>query len=126
MKSQAALVVGIGIGMLAVWAPTPVRPAHLIATAGGQHEQHQGSPPSTETAASKPGNMMMGNMMASDAKLEELVKKMNDATGQAKTEAIAEVVTALVQQHRAMHGMMAGMTPGKMGGMHGTPAQPGK
>jgi endonuclease V-like protein UPF0215 family len=122
MKSPLALVVGIGIGMLTAWAPTPMRPAHLIATAGGQHEQHQGSPLSTETTASKPGNMMMGNMMASDAKLEELVKKMNDARGEAKTDAIAEVVTALVQQHRTMHGMMAG----RMGGMNGAPAQPGK
>jgi len=26
MKSQVALVVGIGIGMLTAWAPTPVRP----------------------------------------------------------------------------------------------------
>jgi len=64
--------------------------------------------------------------MASDAKLEELVKKMNDATGQAKTDAIAEVVTALVQQHRAMHGMMAGMMSGKTGGTNATPAQAGK
>ena len=126
MKVQVALVVGIGIGMLTAWAPTPVRPVHLIATAGGQHEQHQGSPPSTDTTASKPGNMMMGNMMASDAKLEELVRKMNDAKGEAKTDAIAEVVTALVQQHRAMHGMMAGQMTGKTGGMNGAPAQPKK
>jgi len=126
MKSQIALVAGIGIGMLTAWAPTPVRPAHLIAKAGGQHEQHQGSPASTETTASKPGNVMMGNMMASDAKLEELVKKMNDARGEAKIDAIAEVVTALVQQHQAMHGMMAGKMAGKTGGMNATPAQPGK
>ena len=126
MKSPLALVVGIGIGMLTAWAPTPMRPAHLIATAGGQHEQHQGSPLSTETTASKPGNMMMGNMMASDAKLEELVRKMNDAKGEAKTDAMAEIVTALVQQQRAMHGMMAGQMAGKTGGMNGTPAQPGK
>jgi hypothetical protein len=126
MKSQVALVVGIGIGMLTAWAPTPVRPAHLVAMSGGQHEQHQSSPPSTETTAPKPGNMMMGNMMASDAKLEELVRKMNDAKGEAKTDAMAEIVTALVQQHRAMHGMMAGQMAGKKGGMNGTPAQPGK
>jgi len=39
---------------------------------------------------------------------------------------MAEIVTALVQQHRAMHGMMAGQMAGKTGRMNGTPAEPGK
>ena len=126
MKSHVALITGIGLGMVVAWTPLPGRVVSLAA-APAQHEQHQGTATAPETTAQGPqsgmrGNMMMGNMMASDAKLEELVKKMNDATGQAKTDAIAEVVTALVQQHRAMRGMMAG----RMGGMNSAPAQPGK
>jgi len=49
---------------------------------------------------------MMAAMMASDAKIDELVKKMNAAKGAAKTDAIAELLTALVQEHRMMRGSM--------------------
>ena len=128
MKSHVALITGIGLGMVVAWTPFPARVVSLAAAPAAQHEQHQqGTGAAPDTAAQGPqsgmrGNMMMGNMMASDAKLDELLKKMNDAKGEAKTDAIAEVVTALVQQHRAMRGMMAG----RMGGMNGTPAQPGK
>ena len=48
---------------------------------------------------------------APDAKLDELVAKMNAAKGEAKVDAIAELLTALVQQHHSMHGNMAQMTP---------------
>lgn len=51
----------------------------------------------------------MADMMAADARLQELVNKMNDLPGTAKTDAISEVVTALVQQYRAMHAMMMNM-----------------
>jgi hypothetical protein len=112
MKSSVALVGGIAVGMLMAWTPLPARVVELAAAQDGQAAQGTG----------RGGNMMMGNMMASDAKLDELVAKMNDANGPAKTDAIAEVVNALVQQHRAMRGMMAG----RMGGMNSTPAQPGK
>lgn len=132
MKSHVALIAGIGLGMVVAWTPLPARVVSLAAAQDARHEQHQhGTATAPDTAAQGPqsgmrGNMMMGNMMAADAKLEEFVTKMNGATGQAKIDAIAEVVTALVQQHRAMHGMMAGHMAGKMGGMNATPAQPGK
>ena len=121
MKSHVALVVGIGIGILTALGPTPVRPVHLIATAAGQHEQHQGSAPSTETAAAKPGNMMMANMMAADAKLDALVKTMNEARGTARVDAVAAVVNALVEQHRTMRGMMGGHMSMMGGGMMNKP-----
>src|SRR5437899_2349840 len=59
-------------------------------------------------------NMMktMSEMKAADAKLETLVQAMNTAKGAEKTDVIAAVVTALVEQHRAMHvsmGMMMNM-----------------
>jgi hypothetical protein len=128
MKSYVALAAGIGLGMLIASTPSTARLVQPLAAQGAQHEQHHpgaAAAPDTIATAQKDGmrgNMMMGNMMASDAKLDELVKKMNEAKGSAKTDAIAEVVNALVEQHRAMHGMMAG----KMGEMKAAPAQPGK
>jgi len=122
MRSHAALIAGLGLGMVVAWTPLPARVVSLAAAQDAQHEQHQQGAGGTTPG----GKMMMGNMMASDAKLDELVRKMNDATGQAKTDAIAEVVAALVQQHRSMHGMMAGMMSGKTDGTNTTPAQPGK
>lgn len=43
----------------------------------------------------------------STAKLDELTKKMNLAEGAAKTEAMAELLTALAQDRRACESMMA-------------------
>ena len=46
-------------------------------------------------------------MMAdADAKLDALVAKMNAATGAPKVDAIAELLTALVQQHKSMRERM--------------------
>jgi hypothetical protein len=86
--------------------------------------------PNADTGQPTQGKMTM-SMMASDAKLDELVKKMNAAEGAAKTEAMAELLTALVQNHRTMCGpMMANMMSmmGKMGKMGSatTPADPQK
>lgn len=48
----------------------------------------------------------IGEMMAEEAvaaaKLDALVSKMNASTGESKVEAIAELLTALVQQHKSM------------------------
>ena len=49
------------------------------------------------------------DMKASDAKLDELVAKMNAAQGQAKVDAMAELLTTLVKQHQSMHGNMGEM-----------------
>jgi hypothetical protein len=61
---------------------------------------------------------MMARMKARDTELEALVKKMNAAEGSAKTDAIAELLTALVNDRRmSCHGMMATMmSMGTMGG----------
>jgi hypothetical protein len=52
---------------------------------------------------------MMGEMKAADAKLDALVQAMNAAKGVEKTDAIAAVVTALVEERRSMHSSMASM-----------------
>jgi hypothetical protein len=64
-------------------------------------EQHQGVNHSTMK--------MMGDMAAADAKLDALVQTMNAAKGDEKTNAIAAVVTALVEERRSLHKSMATM-----------------
>jgi hypothetical protein len=133
MTPRVAIVIGIGIGMLTAWGPAPVRLGDLAAAQANQHEEHHPGTAATPDAskAGPPANMMMGHMMAADVRLDELVKQMNDAKGQAKTDAIAAVVTALVEQHRAMRGMMADGMPMMKGnpnmmGRGAAPAQPEK
>lgn len=67
---------------------------HTAGTAAAVEQQHAGM-----TAP-------MMDMTAADQKIDALVKKMNAAKGSAKTDAIAELVTALVESQRAMHAMM--------------------
>ena len=74
------------------------------------HEPGVAAPPSTTTPDSRKHMMqMMSEMKAGDAKLDEVVQAMNAATGPAKVDAIAAVVTALVKEHAAMHSSMAKM-----------------
>ena len=61
---------------------------------------------------------MMGDMKARDAKIEALVQKMNTAKGAEKTEAMADLLTALVEDRKAMHSSMMGMM-NMMGPMRG-------
>ena len=68
---------------------------------------------------------MMARMKASGARLEALVKKMNAAKGEAKTDAIAELLTALVEDRRHHESMMANMS-GMMSKMHGGAAEHGQ
>jgi hypothetical protein len=62
------------------------------------------------------GNMMgmdMGNMMSKwkdqEAELDKLVADMNSAPSDKKVDAIAAVLTKLVEQHKAMHERMQNM-----------------
>ena len=62
---------------------------------------------------------MMAEMKAADARLDVLVKTMNAAAGDAKTNAIAAVVNELVAQHKQMHAHMSEMHQQMMGGGRG-------
>lgn len=64
--------------------------------AGAPHEQHGQAAPSGMHDMSA----MMSRMHANDARLDQLVKKMQTANGAAKTEAIAELLTALVEDRK--------------------------
>ena len=62
---------------------------------------------------------MMARMHANDARLDQLVKKMQTTTGAAKTEAVAELLTALVEERKnSCEPMMAQMM--SMMNMHGS------
>jgi hypothetical protein len=54
---------------------------------------------------------MHSRMEEMDSQLADLVARMNAASGEEKTDAIAAVVTELVTQRQAMHAMMAEMQP---------------
>lgn len=60
---------------------------------------------------------MMATMQAMDQQLDELVAQMNSATGTAKVDAIASVLTALVEQRQTMRSGMMGMQSQMMGHM---------
>lgn len=81
--------------------------------APADHSAHHPDTATTGVAAAPaaPGMMdsmkMMASMKKSSARLDELVTKMNTATGAAKTDAIAELLTALVTDRHACETMMA-------------------
>ena len=118
MKSRVAVVAGLFLSAALISAP-----AHGWQVSAEDHAKHHpggeaasGAPkaatpaPSPQATPAPPAKGMAGmSMAASNAKLDELVKKMNAAQGPAKVDAIAEVLTALVQQHQTMHGNMASM-----------------
>ena len=60
---------------------------------------------------------MMADMKASQGKMDDLVKKMNGATGDAKISAMAELLTELVREHKAMSEGLGGMDRQMMGMM---------
>ena len=106
MKFTISLVFALAVAV--AWMSMP-------ATALGQqqHEQHHpGASESPKTDAARPDMAkMMVAMKANDQKLDELVKNMNSAQGSARVDAIAELLTKLVQDHRAMHeSMMSNMS----------------
>jgi hypothetical protein len=93
---------------------------------GEQHEQHHPgaadqAPPAAAGDQQASMMKMMAMMRANDQKLDDLVKKMNAAKGNAKVEAIAELLTTLVQDRRTMHESMSKMSMmmNMMGTMHG-------
>jgi hypothetical protein len=67
---------------------------------------------------------MMAQMEASQKTLDGLVAKMNAATGDAKVEQIAAVITEMAAQHRQMHQHMM-MMHGSMAPATGATGQPG-
>jgi hypothetical protein len=117
MTSRFALLAAIGTFTALITAPATL---HGVQPAQSEHDQHHPSVAAApEQATPKTPDTMMAAMMAKDVKLEELVKKMISATGSAKTEAIAELLTALVEDHRTMCGPMMANKMSMMNRMDG-------
>jgi hypothetical protein len=68
---------------------------------------------------SKMHQQMMADMKAEQAKLDALVQKMNVANGNAKVNAMADLLTELVREHGAMADRMGTMNNEMMRGAVG-------
>jgi ABC-type microcin C transport system permease subunit YejB len=77
-------------------------------TSSAQHEHDQPSPAGMADMM-KMHEQMMAEMKAADAKLDQLLSRMNAATGNAKTSALADVVNELARQQKTMHERMGTM-----------------
>jgi hypothetical protein len=113
MKIRIVIAMMAVTSVIAIFMSVPAQVRGQQASQAQQHEEHHPeAPPSAAIPATPDGNMMsmMSRMKASDAKLDGLVKKMNAASGPANVDAIAELLTALVDERRmAMEPMMSNM-----------------
>jgi hypothetical protein len=121
MKSRLAILAVTGLfGGFFLSAPAHLHGQQTSATQ--EHEQHHPGPAAEQppSTGDQHANMMnmMARMKAADQKIDGLVKKMNAARGSAKTDAIAELLTALVADRTECESMMANMMSMKtmMGG----------
>lgn len=87
-------------------ASTP-RAATAFSTQGGQTAK-PGMQMGMQDMA-KMHEKMMADMKADQAKLDDLVKKMNAATGDTKVGVMADLLTEIVAGHRRMGERMSGM-----------------
>jgi hypothetical protein len=101
-----------GLAALTLWTSASVRVhAQQPAAPPHQHDQTTTEPAAPKSAADMPAMKGMQEMMAANAKLQALVSKMNAASGQAKVDAMAELLTAIVGEHTAMQQRMMSMMP---------------
>jgi len=78
-----------------------------VAESASKRAARKGPPPACQ--------QMMEEMKASDARLEEQVKRMNETQGTEKIDAMAAALNELVTQRRTMHARMASMPHPGMG-----------
>src|ERR1017187_833535 len=100
------------VGAMTLWAQQPTPPA-------AQKMEMPGKPgmmdeKMTEESMIAHHKEMMAKMEAMDARLDELVKKMNAATGRKKPDAVAAVINELVAQRKQMREQMMAMQPEMM------------
>lgn len=90
--------------------------AFFAAVSVAQMPGHQATPPAGQKKMTMDCEQMMaahqkmmGEMKSMTARLDDLVQKMNAATGQAKVDATAAVVSEMVTQRKAMVERMENM-----------------
>jgi hypothetical protein len=93
--------------LVAATLPLTVLAEDTAKTETTDHNQEQ----SSETTGMKGMDMgqMMSNSKDQDAELDKLVAEMNSASADKKLDAIAAVLTKLVEQRKAMHEQMQKM-----------------
>ena len=128
MRNTVLLAISIGVAAVALpqhSVPGMGSNARLLAAVSSPQTPASAIPPdgSVQPPVAEMRGMherMMADMKAADAKLDELVKSMNAATGDAKVSAMAQVITELVREQKTTHehmGMMnQQMMPMMMGG----------
>ncbi len=96
--------------------------AVVLATGATAQAQSRETPPTHDRMAMMAKcQTMMAGMTTEQSKIDDLIAKMNAATGQSKIEQMAAVLTELVAQQKAMHGQMK-----RMHDAPGGPANPQK
>ena len=112
MTMRLALAMAVLIIVAPLWgAPRP----QISAVATVQEATTRQAPPGMPDMM-KMHEQMMAEMKANRAKLDALTKEMNNASGAAKVDAIAAVVTELVRQENTMQDRMGQMHERMMSG----------
>jgi vancomycin resistance protein YoaR len=107
--------------VLLLSSTSPTRSFNLVTDVAAQASSSQASQPREQSPSNmqdmmKMHEQMMAQMKAADSRLDALVKEMNAASGDAKVNAVATIVTELVRQQRSMHERMGQMHEQMMGG----------
>ncbi len=109
-RSIALLSVAFALFLFVSLSSTPLSRVTGVQTASAQGMQKM-------EEMSKMHEKTMAEMKTSHNHLDALAKKMNAATGEAKTAAMGEVVNELVRQYETMTQRMAEMDQMMMGQM---------
>jgi|GEM_PF-1745798 len=121
--ASAALLIGGLAGVTHLTATPVLASPNPVAAQQQDHQEHHPTPAEQAETQKQDAQMMqmhqkmMADMKAMDDKLNTLVTKMNAATGDAKVNAMAELVTAVVQQRGTMRDAMMRMQGQMMGHM---------
>ncbi len=110
----------VGAALILTLAVTALMQSFDLSTSVAAQSASQSAQPGEQAPSNmqdmmKMHEQMMAEMKAADTRLDALVKDMNAATGDAKVNAVAAVVSELVRQQKSMHEHM-GQMPMMMGG----------
>lgn len=106
---------------VAILMQAPAHASHATQAPQHQHQQETAKPTADMSAKCKAmmadHERMMADVKAADQRLDELAVKMTAASGQAKVDATAAVVTEMVDQRKTMREGMMRMHQGMMSHM---------
>ena len=114
MTTRVALAVAVLIVAAPTWG-TPKTEIGAVASIQGQGTTTQQPQPGMQDMM-KMHEQMMAEMKGNRARLDAMVQQMNSASGNAKVDAIAVVVTELVRQQNTMYERMGQMHEHMMSG----------